>query len=89
MDLLRRKVEGMQSLPLEVYGAIDVAARWAIREAVEAWQEEGWEGRFPDVGEYDYDRICKAMDEHLPADVNLETFQKAYNLLADRANENA
>ncbi len=65
--------------------AIDILSRWAMHLAVEAWSQEGWENHFPDVGLYDYERISERMEGLLPPDVSLESFEKAYALLADRA----
>jgi len=64
---------------------LDIAARWSIRLAFESWAEEAWEGHFPEVGQYDFDRIIKNAEQLLPADVSLDNWQKTYDWFADRA----
>jgi hypothetical protein len=63
---------------------LDVAARWLIRHAVEAWAEEGWEN-LGDFGEYDYERICEAATGMLPEDVTGDEWSETYEFFAARA----
>lgn len=64
---------------------IDTVARREIRNAVTIWQEHGWEDALPDVGEYDYQRVCDRMLELLPLDTTTDGYCEAYQVLADRA----
>ena len=64
---------------------IDIAARWALHYAYEAWSEEGWESMFPDVGMYDFDRICSRMEELLPKSPHTAEYDEAYEVLKARA----
>lgn len=66
---------------------LDIAARWSIRMAFEAWSEEAWEGYFPEVGQFDFERIIESAEQLLPADVTSEEWQKTYDYFADRAEE--
>jgi hypothetical protein len=63
---------------------LDVATRWLIRAAVEAWAEEGWEN-LADFGEHDYERICEAAVRMLPADVTGDEWSEAYEFFAGRS----
>ena len=64
---------------------IDIAARWAIHYAYEAWSEEAWEFSFPDVGMHDFDRICSRIEELLPESPDTAEYDEAYGMLKARA----
>ena len=64
---------------------LDVLARWALRNAVTAWTEESWGEHLPDIGEYDYYRICDRMMGLLPDDVTQDEFEVAFEEVAARA----
>ena len=70
---------------LELEHHLDVAARWSIRLAFEAWSEEAWGDEFPDFGEYDFDRLIESATQLLPADVSIEEWQETYRWFAARA----
>lgn len=74
-------------LELELEHHLDVAARWAIRLAFESWAEQAWEGHFPEVGQFDFDRILDNAEQLLPGDVTLDEFQKTRDWFADRAED--
>jgi hypothetical protein len=65
--------------------ALDVSAKWSLYLAVEAWMEEAWEIYFPDVGEYDFDRVCERMMKLMPPDVTVDERNNAYRVLSERA----
>lgn len=65
--------------------AIRLSAKWAIRQAFEAWAEEGWESTFPEVSQWDYERIEAEAERLLPNDVPMPAFEAAYRHLASRA----
>jgi len=64
---------------------IKVAARWALHHAYEAWAEEGWGNTMPEVGEYDYNRICESAELMLPPSPTLAEYAAAYEVLGKRA----
>ena len=64
-------------------GPINVMARWAIRNAYEAWAEQGHENT-PDIGLYDYERMCEAAEKMLPPDVTMDEFTEAFDVLVAR-----
>ena len=66
---------------------LDVLSRSALHLAFEAWAEDAWERHFPDVGEYDFERILTATRELLPADAAAEEFGEAYAFFEARAEE--
>jgi len=74
-----------QQLEVQVQAAVDVLARSVLRRICEDWAEEGWELHFPDIGQYDYERIVDRIKERLPRDVTMSEFKMAYEFLADRA----
>ena len=73
----------LTTLELEMH--LDVMSRWALRLAFEAWTEDAWEAHFPEVGEFDFERILAAAEELLPGEVALEEFQKSYEWFEKRA----
>jgi len=64
---------------------IDVAAKWALHHAYEAWSEHAWEFTFPEVGMHDFDRICSRMEELLPESPSTAEYDKAHAVLKARA----
>ncbi len=69
----------------EVQQAVDTLARAALWNAYEDWLEDAWEKYFPEIGQYDYDRIVACMEAQLPPDVSSAEFGVAYKVIADRA----
>lgn len=63
---------------------LHVLACWMIRQAYEAWLEDGHE-RCPEIGLYDFERITAHAETLLPADVTLGEFTAAYVWFEGRA----
>lgn len=63
----------------------DVAARWSIHLAYEAWLEDGWEDHFPEFGEYDFERLTEYAKTLLPEDPTSEETSAAYTFFEGRA----
>lgn len=65
---------------------LEVLARWAVRWAFESWADDAWEGHFPEVGQYDFERIIDHAKALLPPDVTIQEFGESYAFFEARAN---
>ena len=64
--------------------AIHVVAIQVAHNAINEWIEEGW-GSMPDIGEYDYERVCEAAKILLPEAPSNEQWNAAITVLEQRA----
>lgn len=64
---------------------VEVAARWMIHQAFEAWTEEAWGNSMPDIGQLDFDLIVERASMLLPTDVTLDEYRTTYTWFSDRA----
>jgi hypothetical protein len=67
--------------------AIDTVARHyishIIRTAMDA-EYSGWED-YPEIGQHDWTRVVERAEAYVPAESTKDSYDEAYELLADRA----
>jgi hypothetical protein len=86
-DDIATDYETLAQADREVEAAIDVVARHVIAGLVDTYGGGEWES-VPDVGEHDWQRISKRLDELAPFPGPAE-YESAYALLSSRAENDA